>query len=287
MKKFLRKHHSIITLIIGMVLLLCSGFGSRKLTFNGPLEAYTWLPIVWVVGITLLLLVFAFSDKAAKKKDNGDVIPCMPTLAELTVTSIWVGSYLILGSNATYPKIYMPFDSESHSLLSFIFEGIYYGFPLIFLIWVSIRLIILSQNKLFSHVNFYWSRWFVFLILALTVCVLWTRLDLIVRVYLSDPALRDYAKSHLHLHKNPPSHVNESHLSLVDGCFMSDMAWTPGLFTVYYTSSEDGVVWLTTVRYGPPFQGGLCYSESGPPPIRGESTYQHIYGPWYRWLCDI
>jgi hypothetical protein len=53
------------------------------------------------------------------------------------------------------------------------------------------------------------------------------------------------------------------------------------------------VVWLQTVQgrglVEPPFslEAGIVYCEHGPPPDTGESHYEHLFGPWWRWLEDV
>ena len=115
-------------------------------------------------------------------------------------------------------------------------------------------------------------RWIEAGILAAIVCLLeTTNVALKARVYLSEDQLLD----HVHFAQHSRDHGKHIPVCPV------------GLFTIHDTYTKGSTVWMTTVLCGPPFSAGLVYCQEGPPTQRAESEYEHLYGPWWRWLQDI
>jgi hypothetical protein len=59
------------------------------------------------------------------------------------------------------------------------------------------------------------------------------------------------------------------------------------------SGSEPGMIWLETVtgtrllKAQDCMWAGLVYSEKGIPPNFGDSSYEHLYGPWWLWVEGI
>jgi hypothetical protein len=70
---------------------------------------------------------------------------------------------------------------------------------------------------------------------------------------------------------------------------------TKGFFNVelYRVDSENQIFWFETGYGSNPFSsissifGGIVYCEQGEPLELGEATYEHLYGPWWKWLQDM
>ena len=192
----------------------------------------------------------------------------VPTSLEMAVVYIWLGSFIVLGTDATMPRV---FGEVTGANLAFYSSLVWEAFPVLLMIVIGVRVLLVSAFKLTDLAKNGIRRWIEMAFsVALIAVLLGTNYDLMLRVRLSDVALRKYVADS---HRLPPHMLSQSH--------------RVGLFTVHATSMEDDVVWLETVRYGSPWAAGLVYCADGSPRQRGEDHYQHLYGPWWRWHYDI
>ena len=103
--------------------------------------------------------------------------------------------------------------------------------------------------------------------IVLTFVLLWLAVPLRARLFLSGPALQQSAE---YLSQLPPSRFQER------------PPWI-GLFRVReFSQFEDELRFLTS-SCGLVDNCGLVFAPSGPPPNRGEDTFEHIYGEWWHW----
>jgi len=118
---------------------------------------------------------------------------------------------------------------------------------------------------------------------VIMVIITTTNLDLSLRVWLSRKSLEKEVQFVQSLSPNDQKRVLRLEPKSV------------ALFNLrlYEVDNETGTIWFQTA-YGrdvfpPPYSllGGIVYKKQGEPPERGETTYQHLYGPWWRWLQDI
>lgn len=152
-------------------------------------------------------------------------------------------------------------------LLSLLWEVV----PFFFVMTICLRFVLVLSFKLKDCFRSGLLQWIELTCIAVLFGVLaGTNLDLMIRVRLSERVLHSHVEK---MHCLPPRSLSMSH--------------NAGLFTVHRTTVEDDVVWMTTVDFGRWWAaGGLVYSPHGAPPMRGESEYQHLYGPWWRWRWD-
>jgi len=194
------------------------------------------------------------------------IIACTPSFLELGLLYLWAGIYIVLGTDATLHQSL----AEPCSLI-FEVSLFWVYFPIFILSLCVLRICFLLVFKLKSQFIERKSIWIQLAVLGMFIFIMTeTSLALKVRVRISEEELRKHIES---INYSQPESLLTSH--------------SVGLFTVHNTFKDGKVVWLQTVLYGPPCFGGLVYCESGVPPIRGESQYEHLYGPWWRWLQDM
>jgi hypothetical protein len=202
---------------------------------------------------------------------------------------LWLGSYLVLGSDATTPRILVALPDGAALALAFWVETLYYhAMPELWLMSVALRVGAAAVLKLQPTAAADTRQWAAAMLVATVAVVAWSRADLVVRVALSDRDLCERAELMIHMADRQRAGDDNPHVRCDTGghCFIS-LASAAGLFSTLNASVKGDTVWFETVDFGPPFTAGLCYSPSGPPARYGESTYQHLTGPWWRWLCDI
>lgn len=104
--------------------------------------------------------------------------------------------------------------------------------------------------------------------ILVTVALLWLAVPLRARLFLSGPALQQSAS---YLARLPPATFHER------------PPWV-GLFRVRdFSQFENGELRFLTNGCGLVDNCGLVYSPGGPPPNRGEDTFEHLYGAWWHW----
>lgn len=192
-----------------------------------------------------------------------------PTYVELAILYVLLGVYVVVTTDAVVP---------------FSWHGFVTGSFLIVCVAAVIRGVLLVRALLMRVAKSYWQRWAQFCgtVLVLTVLV-GTDLGLTVRLALSEgDLLREVAslqtastEARDRIARMPPGPVGHFNLR------------------VYCIDNGGKTIWFHTV-YGeevfpPPFSllGGIVYCEDGPPPVWGETTYSHLYGPWWRWVQDV
>ncbi|MCJ7617180.1 MAG: hypothetical protein MUO43_11655 [Desulfobacterales bacterium] len=184
--------------------------------------------------------------------------------------------YFLLGINMAYA-------TDAVVSLSYYFLV---GLTVLLLLVVGVfRLIIFVLAVLSEQIRMSSARWIqIVLIGAAIAIILGTNFDLALRVRLSEQAL--YKKVQ-RIQMLPPEAQNRMANSISSGPI--------GLFNarLYAVDASTGIIWFHTAdgrdAFPPPHSlfGGIVYCEEGTPPKRGESTYQHLYGPWWRWLQDF
>ncbi|MBI2191181.1 MAG: hypothetical protein HYU36_04275 [Planctomycetes bacterium] len=164
----------------------------------------------------------------------------------------------------------------------------YFNLPVLFLFLFAGRILLLAIVFPADGVCASKVRWLGLSTLAIIVSVCSTRADLLLRLRLSEPALRDHAERQIAAARTSSGVVYGSFGMGEMGDAISEEACAVGLFTVYKSIATRKTVWMVTVYLGPPFQAGLCYSPEGKPAGQGdEPYYQHLYGPWWRWFVDV
>jgi hypothetical protein len=187
-----------------------------------------------------------------------------PSRVELSVLYVLLGAHLVIGTDAAIPHEWLSFVLGSLLLLGA-------------LILLRISLLVICRIWPFAP-SARW-RWAEVVCIALGFAIIHTTsLGLILRVYASEHWLIRQVE------EARASAMTEQRVRMPYGLF----------FVHDVHKSSSGVVWLTTVSLGSPLfdspssiYAGLVYSQSDAPPPRGESHYQHLYGPWWRWLQDM
>ncbi|MEJ5999900.1 hypothetical protein [Paucibacter soli] len=107
--------------------------------------------------------------------------------------------------------------------------------------------------------------------LALGIALSYGGVFVQARLWLSEPALRDYVQA-----------VRDGRVELAYE--FSHPVRRVGLYQVSRTEMlPDGSVRLITGRAGLMDQAGLAYSAHGRPQRRGEDSYRPLHGPWWGW----
>lgn len=178
-----------------------------------------------------------------------------PTTFEIALLYLGLGAYLLAASDASIATNLEPFVIL---------------FLLLAISLIGVRVLFLVRKDCLAILRRGKARWLalglggMFILLGQT-----TNLGLILRLRFSESAICEYIDSL----------PNQNHYS-------SRHSLPCGFFTILETDSDSGTVWLTTV-HGQPFLAGIVYCPIGTPQQIGESEYQHLYGPWWRWLQDI
>ena len=103
--------------------------------------------------------------------------------------------------------------------------------------------------------------------ILVTLALIWLSVPLRVRLFLSGPALQQSAA---YLSRQPPPR------------FQDGPPWV-GLFRVREFSQFGGELRFLTSSCGFVDNCGLVFSPNGPPPNRGEDTFEHLYAEWWHW----
>jgi hypothetical protein len=103
--------------------------------------------------------------------------------------------------------------------------------------------------------------------ILLTLGLIWFALPLRMRLFFSGPALQ---QSGAYLAQLPQSR------------FQEHPQWI-GLFRVRAFSQFGDELRFLTGSCGLVDNCGLVFSPNGPPPNRGEDTFEHLYGDWWHW----
>ncbi len=192
----------------------------------------------------------------------------MPTDVEVGILYLILGINIALATNAVISLSYIVlvyFSLSAFILLS--------GFRIITFPFV------LRAKK----TGQFYRRWVEMLLASLAmIAIFWTNIDLAIRVKLSERALY----KEVHWIQSLPTDARNR--------ILKQGPRPIGLFNArlydYDTPSE--TFWFYTGHgrdpFPPPFSilGGIVYCEQGQPAARGETTYEHLYGHWWRWLQD-
>lgn len=193
-----------------------------------------------------------------------------PSRFELCTLYFLLGMHAVMGTDASVPLGWHPVLFSSLALVCCIFL-------------VRLLAAIFAPQTARAHAG----KWIELLCIVMVFAMIYaTNWGLSIRVFFSEKALLRQVQ-----------YVQES---------KGDTYWfwrgsSCGLFTVHAGMKNLGldaqktgtrVVWLVTASGPPLFEppyglsGGLVWCPNGPPPDTSESTYQHLYGPWWRWLED-
>ena len=192
-----------------------------------------------------------------------------PTDLELAVLYLLLGFYIAVATDAVISLVW--FHPVVFSVL---------GVGLL----IAIRVVTLYLGLLAKAVKKFWARWTQLgLIASALILIFVTNLDLSIRVWLSESALREEVQ---HIQSLPPRGLK---------AWLGLPPKPVGLFNVQLHEVDvgSGTIWFHTTDgenlFAPPFSiwGGIVYCKQGQPPERGETTYQHLYGPWWRMLQDM
>lgn len=133
-------------------------------------------------------------EKASgKESPRWQRIAAAPSGFELWLLGIWIGTYLIVGSNSTIPS---PVDAVvSRSLLNVL--ALSWEFvPGVFLLALLIRVALIAGFDLRGEAQIAFDRWISAAVIGMFVAVLvGTNFDLMARVRLSEAALLDEVKT--------------------------------------------------------------------------------------------
>ncbi|MFC1462708.1 hypothetical protein ACFLQU_03795 [Verrucomicrobiota bacterium] len=195
-----------------------------------------------------------------------------PSLIEIAALYALSGVYAVIATDAALHMGWTFFVIRTHIL------GV---------AWVVLRIL----SALLIRVSFRSrpspSRWMLTsLPLVLITLIFTTNLDLALRLRFSQSAFEfevDYIQA---LYAKGETRIVKNILAIPDNPY--------GLFSarVLEVADNGAIVWFKTVTGGEPFpppyclSGGIVYSKNGQPPERSEMVYQHLYGPWWRWVQD-
>ncbi len=183
--------------------------------------------------------------------------------------------YFLLGINTAY---------ATDTVISVSYDFLLYLTILVFLVLGVFRLIIFVLVLLSKQIRMSFARWIqLVLIGAAITIILGTNLDLALRVRLSERALHKEVQMLLSAAPDSRERMVNSNLTYRIGLFRAELE---------DVDVESGTVWFSTMDgedpFPPPYSlyGGIvyCEREQGPPPKFAEEAYQHLYGPWWRWL---
>jgi hypothetical protein len=194
----------------------------------------------------------------------------VPTQIELGILYFLLGIYVTTATDAVIPYYAWAGWVMASTLAVFLY---------MFLRGISFACLLLSKQA-----KRHWARWVQLAFIgALVFIIFGTNLDLALRVKLSEHELNQEVEALLRV-----SPENQ-------GKFLYNSPSPRGLFSARTRriESEIGCIWFETGSGAPvggsaqSVYGGIVYCEDGTPPEQGESTYEHLYGPWWLWLQDM
>lgn len=181
-----------------------------------------------------------------------------PSVVEIILTLLWFGLAVITISNAGQDLLYLII--------------LWFGIMAIGAVWALrgvfhlIRCVVRSEDRRLALKRLgAWSVLPVIVLLAAGAAAKHNKL-LTIRLELSETALQEFVQ------EVPPGTDEE---------FSEKKRWV-GLFQVSDVQHLDGCVRFITTGDG--FDdAGLAYCPEGKPPVVGEDSYRHLYGPWWVW----
>ena len=191
-----------------------------------------------------------------------------PSNLELSILYILLGAYFSVATNAVIPAYSVTFVMLSLCFISLII------FCRIF------TLLIYLKSKLLKK---YWLKWAQLGFITFILVILFgTNIGLCVRLKLSESSMIKEVDNAFSIPKD-----------IQKGLYKAPPV-TAGMFSirVYKVESMNRTVWFHTedgyaLFWMPSLMGGIVYCEQGQPSEIGETAYQHLWGPWWRWAQDI
>jgi len=191
-----------------------------------------------------------------------------PTDLELAILYLLLGIYIAVATDAVISFIWLKF--VLFSLLAVVLLAVF-------------RIVTFALGPSGKMVRQFRARWAQLgsIVLAL-VLIFGTNLDLTLRVWLSENALSEKVQRIQRLSVDKQKEMHQKY-SLATGFFEVG---------VHEVDPQNKTIWFHTADgqdlFGPVgLVGGIVYCAQGRPPERGETTYEHLYGAWWRWVQDI
>ena len=192
-----------------------------------------------------------------------------PSSFELSVLYVLLGIYLGLGTDSVVQFGWISFVIYSISCVA------------IFACFRLINFLIMLYRQNISKKD--WIKWgqlgFISFVLLL---LFYTNLGLCVRLLISRHAMLEEVEMAFSMNADSQKILFETG------------PVPTGMFSVriYRVDSENRTVWFHTEDGGalfwvPSLMGGIVYCEKKRPAEIGETSYQHLWGPWWRWAQDI
>ena len=191
----------------------------------------------------------------------------IPSFLELSILYFLLGFYIAVATDVVVPMIWLDIV-----LISLCAVVMFYALRLITFVTVLLK-------KVLS----YWSRWIQLMFIAIMLVIIFkTNFAVILRLKLSETALKKQVQ------------FVQSLTSEQQNNFIKVKSFPAGFFNVRLEEfdSSSGTIWFHTADgeaiFGPfSLMGGIVYCKKEQPPELGETTYQHLYGPWWSWVQDI
>lgn len=192
-----------------------------------------------------------------------------PSYLELSFLYILLGVYSVIATDAVIPFGWITFTVVTLSCV------------ILFMCFRFINFLILAFGTGISRKT--WMRWgqlsFIALIIVLLFCL---NLGLYLRLKISEQSLLE------EVDKVFSMHIDSQKLLFETGPV------PVGFFSIriYKVNSLNRTIWFHTedgeaLFWVPSLMGGIVYCEQEQPEEIGETSYQHLWGPWWRWAQDI
>lgn len=193
----------------------------------------------------------------------------VPSRLELSFLYILLGIYMVVATDSVIPSCWIVF--------------VIYSFVCVVLI-MCFRLVTLLVLALVTGVpKKVWASWVQLGFIALIIILLfWTNLGLSVRLRISGRALVEQVDKVFSMHIDSQKQLFERGPEPIGFFAIRTYRVEPHNRTVWF-HTEDGEALFGV----PSLMGGIVYCEQGQPSEIGETVYQHLWGPWWRWAQDI
>ncbi len=191
-----------------------------------------------------------------------------PTDLELGGLYLLSGIYIVIATNSVVPIAWYKFVIFSLTIVG-----------IIICLRIFTFIFLLLNKNLKEHI----SRWCQLAIIVICMILIFrTNLDLILRVWISEGELYREVKLTQSIYDNNKQDI------------FKPISKPRGLFNIYIQEydAKERTLWIHTVDGEEPFGsfsvlGGIVYCEQEKPPERGEAYYEHLYGPWWKWIQDM
>jgi hypothetical protein len=190
-----------------------------------------------------------------------------PSFLELSILYFLLGFYIAVATDVVVSSIWF-----NVVLVSLSATVVFYTFRVITFA------IVLSKKALD-----FWSRWIHLMFIAIMLILIFkTNVAIILRLRLSESAL----SKKVQFIQSLPLEQQDNWLNVG--------SLAVGFFNIRLEKVDNSnrTIWFHTADGEDPFGpmsliGGIVYCPKEYPPELGETTYQHLYGPWWSWVQDI